>query len=152
MINPESFNPGEFHRLTEPPIFHGRQVSTNTEISMSTFYRKRVFLSPISTGYTSYILTEVESSRGGENKWGHCMITMADCRRRIQLEFFLGTIRARRESLRKIDLLIKQLEQFRTALRAEANLIHQYEAKPKSKSGKTKSSHDASDRTEGTRK
>jgi hypothetical protein len=63
---------------------------------MSTFgYRKRVFLASISTGHTSYILTEVESSRGGEYKWGHCMLTMADCRRRIQLEFFLGTLRAR---------------------------------------------------------
>ena len=56
---------------------------------MSTFgYRKRMFLASISTGHTSYILTEVESSRGGENKWGHCMLTMADCRRRIQLEYF----------------------------------------------------------------
>ena len=90
---------------------------------MSNFYRKRVFLASISTGHTSYLLAEAESSRGGEYKWGHYMLTMADCRRRIQLEFFLGTIRARRESLRKIDLLIKQLEQFRTALRAEANLI-----------------------------
>lgn len=119
---------------------------------MSNFYRKRVFLASISTGHTSYILTEAESSRGGEYKWGHYMLTMADCRRRIQLEFFLGTIRARRESLRKIDLLIKHLEQFRTALRTEANLIHQYEAKQKSKSGKTKGNHDASERTEGARK
>ena len=119
---------------------------------MSNFYRKRVFLASISTGHTSYILTEAESSRGGEYKWGHYMLTMADCRRRIQLEFFLGTIRARRESLRKIDLLIKQLEQFRTALKAEANLIHQYEAKPNSKSGKTNINHDASERTEGPRK
>jgi len=119
---------------------------------MSNFYRKRVFLASISTGHTSYILTEAESSRGGEYKWGHYMLTMADCRRRIQLEFFLGTIRARRESLRKIDLLIKHLEQFRTALRTEANLIHQYEAKPKSKSGKTKGNHDMAERTEGGRK
>lgn len=101
---------------------------------MSTFgYRKRVFLASISTGHTSYILTEVESSRGGESKWGHCMLTMADCRRRIQLEFFLGTVQARRESLRKIDLLIKQLEQFRSALRAEAGLIEQFEAKEATK-------------------
>jgi hypothetical protein len=119
---------------------------------MSNFYRKRVFLASISTGHTSYLLTEAESSRGGEYKWGHYMLTMADCRRRIQLEFFLGTIRARRESLRKLDLLIKQLEQFRTALRTEAGLIHQYEAKQKSKSAKTKGNHDASERTEGARK
>ena len=103
------------------------------------FYRKRVFLASILTGHTSYILTEVEASRGGEYKWGHCMLTMADCRRRIQLEFFLGTVRARRESLRKLDLLIKHLEQFRTALHREAGLIEQYEAKQKSKPQKMKS-------------
>jgi hypothetical protein len=119
---------------------------------MSNFYRKRVFLASISTGHTSYILTEAESSRGGEYKWGHYMVTMADCRRRIQLEFFLGTVRARRESLKKIDLLIKHLEQFRTALRREAGLIHQYEAKQKSKSRRTKGNHNVSERTEGARK
>ena len=119
---------------------------------MSIFYRKRVFLASISTGHTSYILTEAESSRGGEYKWGHYMLTMADCRRRIQLEFFLGTIRARRESLRKIDLLIKHLEQFRAALRTEAGLIHQYEARQKSKSGKAKTNRDASERAEGSKK
>ena len=46
---------------------------------------------------TSYILAEVESSRGGEYKWGHYMLTIADCRRRIQLEFFWAQC-ARRES------------------------------------------------------
>jgi hypothetical protein len=113
-------------------------VSDLKEVAMSIFgYRKRVFLASISTGHTSYILTEVESSRGGEYKWGHCMLTMADCRRRIQLEFFLGTLRSRRESLRKIDLLMEQLEQFRTALRTEADLIEQYEAKQKAKPRKS---------------
>ena len=101
-------------------------------------HRKRVFLTSISTGHTSYILTEVESSRGGEYKWGHYMITLADCRHRIQFECFLGTVRARRESLRKLDLLIKHLEQFRTALRREADLITQYEASQKSKPRSTK--------------
>jgi len=71
------------------------------------------------------------------------MLTMADCRRRIQLEFFLGTIRARRESLRKIDLLIRQLELFRTALRTEAGLIEQYEEKQKSKPRKMKNKEGA---------
>jgi hypothetical protein len=89
--------------------------------------RKRVFLASVSTGHTSYILAEVESSRGGEYKWGHCMLTIADCRRRIQLEFFLGTVRARRESLRKLDLLLKVLGSFRSALLAEAQLITEHE-------------------------
>jgi hypothetical protein len=91
------------------------------------FFRKRVFLASVSTGHTSYILAEVESSRGGEYKWGHCMLTIADCRRRVQLEFFLGTVRARRESLRKLDLLLKVLGSFRKALLAEAQAITDYE-------------------------
>src|SRR5689334_23437820 len=91
------------------------------------FFRKRVFLASISTGHTSYILAEVESSRGGEYKWGTCMLTIADCRRRIQLEFFLGTVRARRESLRKLDLLLNVLGSFRKVLLAEAQLITKYE-------------------------
>ena len=99
--------------------------------------RKRVFLNPASSGTTSFLFAEVESSRGGEYKWGHYMLTIADCRRWIQLEFFIGTLRARRESLRKIDLLIKRLEEFRTALQKEVHLIQQYEAKQKSKPKKT---------------
>ena len=89
--------------------------------------RKRMFLTSASSGTTSFILAEVESSRGGEYKWGHYMLTVADCRRRIQLEFFLGTVRARRESLRKLDLLLKVLGSFRTALLTEAQAITEYE-------------------------
>ena len=91
------------------------------------FFRKRVFLASVSSGHTSYVLAEVESSRGGEYKWGHYMLTIADCRRRIQLEFFLGTVRARRESLRKLDLLMKVLGTFRNALLKEAQAITEYE-------------------------
>ena len=97
------------------------------------FFRKRVFLASISTGHTSFILAEVESSRGGENKWGHCMLTIADCRRRIQLEFFLGTVRARRESLRKLDLLLQVLGSFRHALLKEAQAITEFERAAKRK-------------------
>jgi len=105
----------------------------------STFsLRKRVFLNRVSTGITSFLFAEVESSRRGEYKWGHYMLTLADCRRRIQLEFFIGTRGARRESLRKIDLLIKRLEEFRTALQKEVGLIEQYEAMQKSKTRKLK--------------
>ena len=93
----------------------------------SAFFRKRVFLTTVSSGHTSHVLAEVESSRGGEYKWGHCMLTIADCRRRIQLEFFLGTVQARRESLRKLDLLLKVIGSFRNALLTEAKLITEYE-------------------------
>lgn len=86
-------------------------------------FRKRSFLNPISTGQTSHILAEVESSESGEYQWGHYMLTIGDCRRRIQLEFFLGTRQGRRISLRKIDLLISVLTQFRAALAKEIALI-----------------------------
>jgi hypothetical protein len=51
------------------------------------------------------------------------MLTIADCRRRIQLEFFLGTKQARRISLAKINLLIDMLTKFRDALANEIALI-----------------------------
>ena len=90
---------------------------------------KRLFLNPTSTGQTSYILAEVESSRNGEYKWGHYMLTLADCRRRIQLEFFLGTKQARRRSLQKINLLIDVLTRFRDALVKERDLIEKGESR-----------------------
>src|SRR5499425_2454205 len=96
-------------------------------------FRKRMFLASVSSGTTSHILAEAESSRGGEYKWGHYMLTIADCRRRIHLEFFLGTVRARRESLKKLDLLLKVLGSFRTALLKEAHAITEYERAAKRK-------------------
>src|SRR5215813_14994958 len=85
--------------------------------------RKRSFLSPVSTGYTSHIFAEVESSNEGEYRWGHNMLTIADCRRRVQIEFFLGTKRERRRSLAKINLLINILTRFRDVLVKEIALI-----------------------------
>lgn len=78
--------------------------------------RKRAFLNPASTGQTSYVLVEVESSHAGKYQWGTNMVTIADCRGRVQLEFFLGTKRQRRLAVAKIDLLIKVLIAFRDAL------------------------------------
>ncbi len=86
-------------------------------------YRKRTFLMPASSGIPSYVLAEVESSNGGEYKCGHYMITLADCRRQIQLEFPLATARDRRHSLAKIDLLLEVFIAFGTALQKEAQLI-----------------------------
>ena len=87
------------------------------------------FLNPISTGHTSYILAEVESSDSGDYKWGHYMLTLADCRRLIQLEFFLGTKQARRISLKKINLLIDVLTRFRDALAKEIALIEKADSR-----------------------
>ena len=89
----------------------------------SFIFRKRAFLMPLSTGTTSHILAEVESSHDGEYRWGTNMLTIADCRRRVQLEFFLGTRRQRRLALAKLNLLIDILTSFRDALTKEIALI-----------------------------
>ena len=86
-------------------------------------FRKRSFLNPASTDQTSYVHAVVESSRDGEYPWGTNMLTIADCRRSVQIEFFLGTRRARRVALAKIDLLINILTRFRAALVKEIAAI-----------------------------
>lgn len=48
---------------------------------------------------------------------------LADCKRVIKLEFFLGTKQSRRIALRKINLLIDVLTRFRDALLKEIALI-----------------------------
>ncbi len=86
-------------------------------------FRKRSFLNPVSTDQTSYVHAVVESTRDGEYPWGTNMLTIANCKRVIQLEFFLGTRRSRRIALQKIDLLLKVLTAFRDALAKEIALI-----------------------------
>ena len=90
--------------------------------------RKRSFLSPVSTGYTSHIFAEVESSNEGEYRWGHNMLTIADCRRRVQIEFFLGTSESVADS-GQINLLIAILTRFRDVLTKEIALIEKAKAK-----------------------
>lgn len=86
-------------------------------------FSKRAFLNPASTHLTSYIQAHVQTGHDGPDKWGDNRVIIADCNRLVQLEFFLGSKRHRRISLAKIDLLIKILMQFRTALAKEINSI-----------------------------
>lgn len=86
-------------------------------------FRRRAFLNPVSTNQTSHILAHVESSHEGEYRHGSNVIFLADCKRHIMLEFFLGNARYRRLSLRKINLLIAILTGFRDALAREIALI-----------------------------
>lgn len=90
---------------------------------MKYTFRKRAFLNPVATNQTSYILAHVEDSEHGENKIGTNLITVADCKRTIQLEFFLGSAWHRRISLKKINLLIEVLTAFRDALMREIAAI-----------------------------
>jgi len=86
-------------------------------------FSKRAFLNPASTHLTSYIQAYIQTGQDGPDQWGDNMVLIADCKRVIQLEFFLGTKRYRRISLAKIDLLIDVLTQFRAALAKEIESI-----------------------------
>ena len=91
---------------------------------MNTYtFRKRTFLNPESTNTTSHILVFVESSRDGKNKWGGNFLILADCSRSVEFEFCLGNAEHRRLSLKKINLLIDTLSDFREALTTESKLI-----------------------------
>jgi hypothetical protein len=86
-------------------------------------FSKRAFLNPASTHLTSYIQAHIQTDHEGPDKWGDNRVIIADCKRVVELEFFLGSKRDRRISLAKIDLLIKVLMQFRRALAKEISLI-----------------------------
>jgi hypothetical protein len=90
-------------------------------------FSKRAFLNPASTHLTSYIQAYVQTG----DKWGDNTVLIADCKRVVQLEFFLGSKRHRRLSLAKIDLLIKILTQFRAALAKEIQSIEEGKQQPK---------------------
>jgi hypothetical protein len=86
-------------------------------------FSKRAFLNPASTHLTSYIQAHIQTGEDGPDKWGDNRVIIADCKRVVELEFFLGTKRDRRNSLAKLDLLIKLLTQFRAALAKEITSI-----------------------------
>jgi hypothetical protein len=88
-------------------------------------FEKRTFLNPASTHMTSYILAHVETGHEAPYKLGDNMVIIADCKRAIQLEFFLGTKKHRRVSLAKINLLLDVLTHFRDALAQEIVLIEE---------------------------
>jgi hypothetical protein len=87
-------------------------------------YRKRVFLNPITTGKPSFVFAVAQSSEGGKKAYGNYVLTVADCRRIIELEFSLASPRVRKQSLAKIDLLAEIVNRFKDTVHAEAELIN----------------------------
>ena len=88
-------------------------------------YRKRVFLNPISLSAPSFIQAVADSSDEGTYLLGSYILIIADCNRRIMLEFGLANPRQRKASLAKIDRLLKVITEFRDAVHAEAKLIEE---------------------------
>lgn len=90
---------------------------------MAFAFQKRKFLNHITTGHTSFIVAEVESSADGAYRFGNYMLTLADCSHIVRIEFPIGSRRSRRKSLAKINLLHDVLTGFRDALIKEIELI-----------------------------
>jgi hypothetical protein len=88
-------------------------------------YRKRVFLNPISLSAPSFIQAVADSSDEGTYLLGNYILIIADCDRRIMLEFGLANPRQRKMSLAKIDRLARVVNEFRAAVHAEAKLLDQ---------------------------
>ena len=91
----------------------------------SKAYRKRAFLNPISTGEPSFVFAVADSSKDGKEAHGNYVLTFADCKRMIELEFSLASPRVRKQSLAKIDLLAEIVNRFRDTMHAEAKLMDQ---------------------------
>lgn len=101
-------------------------------------YYKRTFLAPALSRTSSYIIAEIESSHDGTYDVGTNMLTIADCGRRIQLEFFLGNARHRQRSLTKAQLLADVINTFCAELREESKLIEKAEGRSKVQRPKSK--------------
>lgn len=67
-------------------------------------YHKRAFLAPKSSRSTAFVLAEVESSDGGVYPLGTDMLVLADCRRRIELDFSLSSAHTPKENLAKASI------------------------------------------------
>ena len=73
-------------------------------------------------------MAEVESSEGGIYPLGTHMLVLADCHRRIELDFSLSTAYTRKQSLAKADQLFEVIKAFHEGFHAEAKLIEREKA------------------------
>ena len=91
-------------------------------------YIRREFLNnePDELVHTSFVMGFVVNSQRGR-ALADAMLHIADCRRVVVLNFFLSRPEARAQSVKKIDLLLEVLTQFKKALLREARAIEKAE-------------------------
>src|SRR6185436_6909792 len=119
--------PGEYH------------VTVSSEV-LNMAYRKRVFLNPISEGAPAFIQAVADSSDDGTYKLGNYLLIIADCNRRITLEFALSSKRARRQARAKVDRFAAVVNGFRKNMIKELELIDNAERRIRTTDRKTKTS------------
>jgi len=102
---------------------------------MKFAYRKKFFLAP-APGDTSSILLEAEDSENGNKRNGQYAVVITDNHSRVNLDFYLGTAKHRKQSLKKLDILLTQLVRFGSVLAKESEAIERASKTPKRKSAK----------------
>lgn len=109
-------------------------------------YKNKQFLSD-APGDTSSILLEAEDSDNGTKKSGTYVAVITDNHSRVELEFYLGTAKHRRQAMRKVDRIITNFVRFGSALMKESQAIERASKKPpkpsKEKPTKTRKKKDA---------
>ena len=87
------------------------------------FYTRR-FLNIEGHHGGAYILAWVQATGPDHEDWDYALscLELSDCSRHVSLEFPLGSVEARRNSIRKARLLATSLERFADALEVEARL------------------------------
>ena len=103
-------------------------------------YRKRVFLNPISEGAPAFIQAVADSSDGGTYKLGNYLLIIADCNRRITLEFALSSKRARKQARAKVERFAAVVNGFRKQMIKELESIDNAERTARTPQRKTKTS------------
>ena len=86
-------------------------------------YRKRIFLNPISDGAPAFIQAVADSSDNGTYLLGTYVLIIADCDRRVTLDFSLSNKYLRKRNLAKANRLVQVVSEFRDALAKEIALI-----------------------------
>jgi hypothetical protein len=84
---------------------------------MITAYRKRQFISRESDSFISMV---IEDTVEGTYLLGTNLITLADCKRRVEFEFPLTNARLARNSIRKAELLAQAFAEYRDVLKKES--------------------------------
>jgi hypothetical protein len=96
-------------------------------------YRKRIFLNPIKDGAPAFIQAVADSSDNGSYLLGNYLLIIADCERRITLEFSLANKYLRKRNLAKATRLAQVVNQFRDALAKEIASIEKNYGTPTTK-------------------
>jgi hypothetical protein len=112
-------------------------------------YRVRIrkFLNLQGFNAGAYILAEVEDSSASDDDrpYVDVNLTLADCSRSVSFDFDIGSAPARRNSLRKLNVMIDSLLEFREALVAEAELAKRRELQERRRSGRPSAGKRGSD-------